>query len=90
MRTALIVHGLDPVNAVVLPPDDASAAAYLSAFDGTCVVPDPEDDYGTAFVRLTGCVMVEVTGMDPMPGVGNGWTFVNGEWVAPESLSEAV
>ena len=25
----------------------------------------------------------EVTGLDPMPGVGNGWTFVDGEWVAP-------
>jgi hypothetical protein len=26
---------------------------------------------------------VEVTGFDPMPGVGNGWTYVDGEWVAP-------
>lgn len=25
---------------------------------------------------------VEVTGLDPMPGVGNGWVF-DGEWVAP-------
>jgi len=25
---------------------------------------------------------VEVTGLDPMPGVGNGWTF-DGDWVAP-------
>jgi len=26
---------------------------------------------------------VEVTGMDPMPGVGNGWTYVNGGFVPP-------
>jgi hypothetical protein len=25
---------------------------------------------------------VEVTGLDPMPGIGTGWTY-NGEWVAP-------
>ena len=25
---------------------------------------------------------VEVTDLDPMPGVGNGWVF-DGEWVAP-------
>jgi hypothetical protein len=27
---------------------------------------------------------VEVTGLDPMPGLGNGWTYVAGEWLAPE------
>lgn len=26
---------------------------------------------------------VEVTGLDPMPGVGNGWTYTDGVWVAP-------
>jgi len=26
---------------------------------------------------------VEVTGLDPMPGVDNGWTYVKGDWVAP-------
>jgi hypothetical protein len=25
---------------------------------------------------------VEVTGLDPMPGIGTGWTY-DGEWVAP-------
>jgi hypothetical protein len=25
----------------------------------------------------------EVTGLDPMPGVGNGWTYVNKKWIAP-------
>jgi hypothetical protein len=27
---------------------------------------------------------VEVTGLEPMPGVGTGWTFSGGVWVAPE------
>jgi hypothetical protein len=26
---------------------------------------------------------VEVTGLDPMPGVDSGWTYVDGVWVAP-------
>jgi hypothetical protein len=26
---------------------------------------------------------VEVTGLDPMPGVGTGWSYVDGVWVAP-------
>jgi hypothetical protein len=26
---------------------------------------------------------VEVTGMDPMPGVDAGWSYVKGQWVAP-------
>ena len=26
---------------------------------------------------------VEVTGLDPMPGVGTGWTYSGGVWVAP-------
>jgi hypothetical protein len=83
LRTAIIVHGTEPVNAVVLDPDPAVAAAYCANFAGNCVVPDPTDEYGIDFVTLTGCVAVEVTGMDPMPGVGSGWTFVDGEWVAP-------
>jgi hypothetical protein len=83
LRTAIIVHGTEPVNTVVLSPDAAAAAAYCVNFDGNCVVPDPTDEYGTDFVTLTGCVAVEVTGMDPMPGVGTGWAYVDGEWVAP-------
>jgi hypothetical protein len=83
LRTAIIVHGVEPVNTVVLSPDAAAAAAYCANFDGKCVVADSSDEYGTEFVTLTGCVAVEVTGMDPMPGVGSGWTFVDGEWVAP-------
>ena len=83
MRSAIIVKDGHPVNAIVLPPDPAAAAAYCANFNGTCVIPDPSDEYGTDFVTLTGCVAVEVTGMAPMPGVGSGWTFVEGEWVAP-------
>jgi hypothetical protein len=26
---------------------------------------------------------VEITGMDPHPGIGTGWTYVDGEFVAP-------
>lgn len=26
---------------------------------------------------------VEVTGLNPMPGIGEGWTYVNKKWVAP-------
>ena len=26
---------------------------------------------------------VEVTGLDPMPGVDSGWTYVKNKWVAP-------
>ena len=83
MRVALIVHGDEPVNAIVLPADAAAAAAYCAAFDGRTAIPDPDDEYGTAFLTLTGCVAVEVTDEDPRPGVGTGWKFVDGVWVAP-------
>lgn len=26
---------------------------------------------------------VEITGLDPQPGLGTGWTYVNKKWVAP-------
>lgn len=26
---------------------------------------------------------IEVTGLDPMPGIGTGWTYVKGKWVSP-------
>ena len=68
---------------VVLPSNPAAAALYCANFDGNCVVPDVSDEYGTTFVTLTGCVAVEVTGMDPLPGVNSGWTYEAGEWVAP-------
>jgi hypothetical protein len=83
LRSAIIVHGIQPVNAIVLPADASAAAAYCANFDGVCVVRDSEDEYGTEWLTLTGCLAVEVTGMDPMPGLGSGWSYVDGEWVAP-------
>jgi hypothetical protein len=81
MITLLIVKGTEPVNAICL--DQETSADWLANYDGTCVVPNPEDDFGTEFITLTECVPVDVTGLDPMPGVGNGWTYVKGAWVAP-------
>jgi hypothetical protein len=79
--TAIIVKGTEPVNAVAL--SDENSAKWFAEYDGTCVVPDPEDDFNQNFITLTGCVAVDVTGLDPMPGVGNGWSYVKGAWVAP-------
>lgn len=81
MATAIIVKGIEPVNSVCL--DQATAADWLANYDGTCVVPDPEDDFGTEFITLTGCIAVDVTGLDPQPGLGTGWAYVDGAWVAP-------
>ena len=81
MITAMIVKGTEPVGAYVL--SDENSADWLANYDGTTVVLDPEDDFGTEFVTLTGCIAVDVTGLDPMPGVGNGWSYVEGEWIAP-------
>ena len=79
--SVVIVRGTEPVNSVAL--SDETSAEWLAAYDGTTVVADPEDDFGTAFQTLTGCVAVDVTGLDPMPGVANGWSYVKGKWVAP-------
>jgi len=81
MTTVIIVKDTEPVNTIVL--DTAAAADWFTNYDGTCVVPDPEDDFQTEFITLTGCIAVDVTGLDPMPGVNTGWAYVNGEWVAP-------
>lgn len=80
--SVVIVKDTEPVNAVCLSSD--TAAAWLAGYDGVAVVADPEDDFGTEFITLTGCVAVDVTALDPMPGVGNGWSYVDGVWVAPE------
>jgi hypothetical protein len=79
--TAIIVKDTQPVNSVALSSENSTD--WFSNFDGTCVVPDPEDDFGTEFITLTGCIAVDVTGLDPMPGVGSGWQYVKGKWVAP-------
>ena len=85
---AMIVKNIEPVGCYVL--SDENSFEWFANYDGTCIVPDPEDDFGTNFVTLTGCVAVDVTSIDPMPGVGNGWSYVDGEWVAPELISEEV
>ena len=79
--TAIIVKDTEPVNVIALSSDNAQA--WFADYDGTCVVPDPEDDFGTEFTTLTGCIAVDVTDLDPMPGVGCGWSYVKGKWVAP-------
>jgi hypothetical protein len=81
MSTVVIVKGTEPVNTIVLTED--TVAGWIANYDGKCVVPDPEDDFGTEFITLTGCIAVDVTGLDPQPGVGTGWTYVDGVWVAP-------
>lgn len=82
MITAIIVKGSEPVNVIAL--SDENADDWFANYDGTCVIPDPEDDFGTEFITLTDCVAIDITGMDPMPGVGNGWSYVDGAWIAPE------
>ena len=81
MVTAVIVKDTVPVNSLVLSSDNADE--WFENYDGTCIVPDPEDDFDTKFITLTGCLAVDVTGLDPMPGVGVGWTYVDGVWISP-------
>lgn len=83
IRQAIIVHGTEPVSSIVLPAD-AEGDVYVAEYDGTIVVPDIEDEYGEEYLTLTGCLLVEVTGMEPMPGVGNGWTYVDGVLISPQ------
>jgi hypothetical protein len=77
----VIVKGTEPVNSVAL--SDVNDAEWLANYNGTTIVAEPGDDFGTEFVTLTGCIAVDVTGLDPMPGVGCGWSYVKGKWVAP-------
>ena len=81
MATAIILKDTEPVNAVCL--DQANVSDWIENYNGETVVLDPEDDFGTEFITLTGCVAVDVTGMDPQPGLGTGWLYVDGEWGAP-------
>jgi hypothetical protein len=81
MSTVMIVKDTEPVNSVCLTAD--SLTGWLAEYDGTTVVSDAEDDFGTEYITLTGCIAVDVTGLDPMPGIGNGWSYVKGAWVAP-------
>ena len=42
-----------------------------------------DGEQGDATLAFYAPNIQEVTGLDPKPGVGNGWTFVNGVWVSP-------
>lgn len=86
MTTVIIVKDETPINSVCLTGDEAQS--WISNYDGTTVMPDPEDDFGTEFITVSGCVAIDVTGLSPIPGVGNGWSYVNGEWVAPPEPEE--
>jgi hypothetical protein len=90
IRTAIIVYGETPVNTIVLSETPEEAANYCANFDGNAVILDLEDEYQTQFINLTGCIAVEVTGLDPMPGVDSGWLYVNGGWVAPEATVDPI
>jgi hypothetical protein len=81
MSTLIIIKDTEPINTLCFRQEDV--AIWLANYDGTCVVPDPEDDFGTEFITLTKCIAVDVTGLDPMPGVGTGWSYVKGKWVGP-------
>jgi hypothetical protein len=81
MSIIVLVKDTEPRNSLCFRSEDV--AGWLAGYDGTCVVADPEDDFNENFITLTGCIAVDVTGLDPQPGVGTGWTYVNGAWVAP-------
>ena len=82
MRKAAIIHGTDIVNVVVLPPEERGDA-WLASYDGVCVILDPEDEYQELRLTLTDCIAVEITGMEPEPGAGGGWSYEDGVFVAP-------
>lgn len=44
------------------------------------VIVIPDGEAGDALLCDT---CVEITGMDPKPGLGNGWTYVDGQFVPP-------
>ena len=87
MSSVILVKNTQPVNALCFRSEDVTE--WIATYDGTCVVPDPEDDFRKNFITLTGCIAVDVTGLDPQPGLGIGWTYVAGEWVAP-GVSEPI
>jgi len=50
----------------------------------TIVLPDGQD--GDAMLSDS---CVEITGLDPKPGVGTGWTYVDGTFVPPPPPSQS-
>jgi hypothetical protein len=79
--TFLIIKDEVPVNGYVL--SDENSEEWIANYDGKTVVVNPEDEFRSEFITLTDCIAVNVTGLDPMPGIGNGWKYVDGEWIPP-------
>lgn len=82
LRQAVIVHGTDLVSVIVIPPGKKGDET-LANYNGKARVADVSDEYGETFLDLTGCVAVEITKMNPMPGVGIGWSYIDGTFVGP-------
>lgn len=79
MSTLILVKNTEPRNILCFKSEDV--ADWLATYDGTCVVPDPEDEFKKNFITLTGCIAVDITDLNPMPGVDNGWAYVDNAWV---------
>lgn len=77
IRTAIIIKDTVPVNVIVLPKGEDGDSA-LAEFDGTTIVYDPSGD---EYNEVEGCLIVEATDDGRDIGVGNGWLYVDGEWV---------
>ena len=55
-------------------------AIILDGAEPVNVIVIPEGADGDAMLSST---CVEITHLDPKPGLGNGWTYANGEFVPP-------
>lgn len=42
-----------------------------------------DGDATIAHYASLGVVCVEITDLDPKPGLGMGWQYIDGEWIAP-------
>ena len=55
----------------------------ISGTEPVNVIIIPDGPKGDA---MLGADCVEITGLDPMPSVGTGWTYVKKKWVAPPAV----
>lgn len=81
--TIMIVHEGEPVNCIVTTEEYAEE--WIAKYDGVHYALDPEDEFFQDLLKYTDCIAVNITGMDPMPGLGLGWRYVDGEWIAPST-----
>lgn len=86
MKIIVIVNGVEPVNTVALDSD--YYLEWLANYNGETVIPDPNDDFKTNFLTLNNCIAVDVTDLNPMPGIGTGWKYIDKKWVASPSLED--